>query len=78
MATPFQRRPEVVEDEAMSAREFCDDDAGYLSWLAAHPDGYVINIARSQAHSATKRVCSMPVARRSAVRSHSAAGPDST
>jgi hypothetical protein len=38
----------VVEDKAMSAREFRDDDAGYLAWLAAHPDGYVINIARSQ------------------------------
>jgi hypothetical protein len=32
----------------MSAREFRDDDAGYLGWLAAHPDGHVINIARSQ------------------------------
>jgi hypothetical protein len=31
--------------------EFRDDDAGYLAWLAAHPDGYVINILRS--HSAT-------------------------
>ncbi|MGV0718304.1 SIMPL domain-containing protein [Mycolicibacterium sp. XJ662] len=27
--------------------EFRDDDAGYLAWLAAHPDGYVINILRS-------------------------------
>jgi hypothetical protein len=36
-----------VVEEAMSAREFRDDDAGYLAWLAAHPDGYVINIARS-------------------------------
>jgi hypothetical protein len=44
---PFQWRPAVVEDEAMSAREFRDDDEGYLAWLAAHPDGYVINIARS-------------------------------
>lgn len=34
------------------AREFRDDDAGYLAWLAAHPHGYVINIARS--HSATE------------------------
>ena len=25
----------------MSVREFRDDDAGYLAWLAAHPDGYV-------------------------------------
>jgi hypothetical protein len=31
----------------MSTREFRDDDAGYLAWLAVHPDGYVINIARS-------------------------------
>lgn len=31
----------------MSACVFRDDDAGYLAWLAAHPDGYVINIARS-------------------------------
>jgi hypothetical protein len=38
----------VVEDKAMSAREFRDDDAGYLAWLAAHADGSVINIARSQ------------------------------
>ena len=31
----------------MSTREFRDDDAGYLDWLDIHPDGYVINIARS-------------------------------
>lgn len=31
----------------MSAREFRDDDAGYLSWLASHPAGYLINITRS-------------------------------
>ena len=37
----------VVDDMAMSTREFRDDDAGYLDWLAAHPGGYVINIARS-------------------------------
>lgn len=37
----------VVEDWAMSCRKFREDDAGYLAWLAAHPDGYVINIARS-------------------------------
>jgi hypothetical protein len=30
----------------MGAREFRDDDASYLAWLVAHPDGYVINIAR--------------------------------
>lgn len=32
------------------ACEIRDDDARYLAWLTAHPDGYVINIARS--HSA--------------------------
>lgn len=26
---------------------FRDDDAGYLAWLAAHSEGYVLNIARS-------------------------------
>jgi hypothetical protein len=26
---------------------FRDDDTGYLTWLAAHPNGYVINISRS-------------------------------
>ena len=36
----------------MSAREFRDDDAGYRVWLATHPQGYVINIARS--HNATQ------------------------
>lgn len=35
----------------MSAHNFRDDDAGYLAWLAAHPDGYVINIARSHTAS---------------------------
>ncbi|MGN9890413.1 hypothetical protein [Micromonospora sp. L31] len=27
-------------------RRFVDDDAGYLDWLAAHPDGFVINTLR--------------------------------
>ena len=31
----------------MSIAEFRDSDAGYLAWLAAHGDGYVINIGRS-------------------------------
>jgi hypothetical protein len=34
--------------------EFRDDDAGYLAWLAAHPDGYVINIARSHSAAAAR------------------------
>lgn len=29
-----------------NAREFRDDDDGYLAWIADHPDGYVINIVR--------------------------------
>jgi TPR repeat protein len=39
--------PQAPEGDATSARKFRDDDAGYLTWLAAHPDGYVINIERS-------------------------------
>lgn len=59
----------------MSAREFGDDDDGYLAWLAAHPDGYVINIGRS--HSATAARVHRAVAGRSVVRSHAGArGPD--
>ena len=46
-ATSVYRRLIVVEDDAMTVREFRDNDAGYLTWLAAHPDGHVINIARS-------------------------------
>jgi hypothetical protein len=36
----------------MNAREFRDDDDGYLAWLATHPDGFVINILRS--HNTTE------------------------
>ena len=32
----------------MSVEEFQDRDADYLGWVAAHPDGYVINIGRSR------------------------------
>lgn len=42
----------MAEDKAMSAHEFRDDDAGYLAWLATHPNGFVLNIARS--HHATE------------------------
>ncbi|MGY5190459.1 UNVERIFIED_CONTAM: hypothetical protein FO487_22170, partial [Bacillus amyloliquefaciens DSM 7 = ATCC 23350] len=31
----------------MSAREFRDDDTGYMEWLTEHPAGYVINIRRN-------------------------------
>jgi hypothetical protein len=30
-------------------RRFIDDDSGYLDWLAANPQGYVINAARNPA-----------------------------
>ena len=62
-STPDASRPRVgglVDDEPLpeletgvlepGAHEFRDDDVGYLSWLAAHANGFVINIARS--HSA--------------------------
>jgi len=26
---------------------FRDDDSGYLKWLTAHPDGFVLNAARN-------------------------------
>jgi hypothetical protein len=32
----------------MSVEEFQDRDAEYLGWVAAHPDGYVINIGRGR------------------------------
>jgi hypothetical protein len=32
----------------VNVQEFCDDDAGYLAWLANHPDGYLINLARNR------------------------------
>jgi hypothetical protein len=35
-----------VEPAVVSAREFREDDSGYLAWIAAHPGGYVINIRR--------------------------------
>jgi len=32
----------------MSVEEFQDRDADYLGWVAAHPDGYMINIGRGR------------------------------
>ncbi|QNI06033.1 hypothetical protein GAN17_06805 [Mycobacterium kubicae] len=40
----------VVEGKLLSVTRFIlfrDDDAGYLAWLTAHPEGYVVNISRS-------------------------------
>jgi hypothetical protein len=31
----------------MDPEQFRDDDPGYLSWVATHGHGYVINIQRS-------------------------------
>lgn len=28
--------------------KFTDDDAGYLRWIANHPDGFVLNIERGE------------------------------
>jgi len=59
----------MIEDGAMGAREYCDDDDGYLAWLAAHPEGYVINIARghyagdARAHHAGCRTISSQIPR---------------
>jgi len=36
------------EMRVMSVEEFRDRDVDYLGWVAAHPDGYVINIGRSR------------------------------
>ena len=47
-ATPVAVALAAIEEKAMNVREFCDDDAGYLAWLANHPDGYVINVARNR------------------------------
>ncbi len=30
----------------MVAQEFRNDDAGYLSWLAARPEGHVVDIPK--------------------------------
>ena len=30
--------------------KFTDDDAGYLRWIASHPDGFVLNIERGERH----------------------------
>ena len=35
----------------MVATEFCDDDEGYLQWIGANPDGYVLNTFRKPAAS---------------------------
>lgn len=45
---------DAVDDQHPHAREFRDDDAGYLAWLAAHPYGYVVNIARNHSVSAAR------------------------
>lgn len=31
-----------------SVVRFRDDDAGYLQWLDAHPDGFVLNLRRGE------------------------------
>ncbi|WP_133055064.1 hypothetical protein [Mycolicibacterium fallax] len=54
----------AVADHSTPAHEFRDDDAGYLNWLAANPEGFVVNIARNysvstaRVHHATCRTIS--------------------
>jgi hypothetical protein len=40
--------PLITPDEAAGGEPvaFLDDDAGYLAWIAVHPDGYVLNSHR--------------------------------
>lgn len=40
------QQPGAAAVRGRDAREFRDDDDGYLAWIANHPDGYVINIVR--------------------------------
>ena len=50
MPVPCARSSEAgphAENATVSIAEFRDSGRGYLAWLAAHGDGYVINIGRS-------------------------------
>jgi len=40
------RREPQAQDVAAGVVSFLDDDDGYLRWLEAHPDGYVVNSDR--------------------------------
>lgn len=51
---PHVERLDAAGDQHLHAREFRDDDAGYLAWLAAHPHGYVVNIPRNHGVSAAR------------------------
>lgn len=39
-------RPRASDSQLAGLTEFRDDDEGNLAWIAAHPDGYVVNILR--------------------------------
>ena len=41
-------------DQRIHAHEFRADDAGYLAWLAANPEGFVVNIARNYSVSTAR------------------------
>ena len=41
----------------MGVWEFRDDDDGYLAWLAANPDGYVLNVLRSHNVTGARMHC---------------------
>jgi hypothetical protein len=39
--------PPAAQSASMSImRQFVDDDAGYLDWIATHPQGFVLNTYR--------------------------------
>lgn len=64
---PPRHRDEVSEDNSTEniwgVSKFRDDDAGYLDWLAAHPNGYVINAVRNYSDFALREVTSAWMAR---------------
>jgi len=41
-------------DQRTRAHEFRDNDAGYLAWLAANPEGFVVNITRNYSVSTAR------------------------
>ena len=45
--TPSHAIPHASSSPDIDVKIFRDDDAGYLAWLEAHPNGFVLNVARS-------------------------------
>lgn len=47
-------RPAQAEDADGQLVEFRNDDQGYVAWIEAHPDGFVVNTTRSHSRSYLK------------------------